>query len=525
MNVIVLPLRRLFHLACCVLFACACVPAVAAQPAPHRPLDARALAPRLYAEGAPPPWLEHGGARARVALGLLRDAPRHGLDPARYGTDALARRLDGIADAVDALAFERDLSTAMLQYLSDLHYGRVASGYQLAAGAGAPFDPVDVLRRALADGGLAQAVDAAAPPIAMVGRVEAMLARYRALAAAHPHWPGLPPPGARLVPGARYAGAAPLRERLRLLGDLAADAAAGPDDDYTPALAAAVRRFQARHGLAEDGVPGPGTLAALAVPPSRRVAQLELTLERLRWLPHPAGGRVVVVDVPAYRLWAFDGRDPAAPPLEMRVIVGAAARTPTPLFIGQMRYLEFNPYWNVPRSIETKEVIPKLARDPGYLARNDMELVAASGQVMAGAGPDGLAALRAGTARVRQRPGPKNALGAIKFALPNPMNIYLHSTSAQALFDRTRRDLSHGCIRVEHPAALAQFVLGDPRRWDADAVAAAMRPGRPLTVPLREPVPVVLFYATALVDRDGRALFAEDIYGLDEQLAQALRAD
>jgi murein L,D-transpeptidase YcbB/YkuD len=227
--------------------------------------------------------------------------------------------------------------------------------------------------------------------------------------------------------------------------------------------------------------------------------------------------------VPAYRLWAFDGRDPAGQPLEMRVIVGAAARTPTPLFIGQMRYLEFNPYWNVPRSIETAEIIPKLARDPGYLARNDMELVSAAGTVLPGAG--GLAALRAGTARVRQRPGPKNALGAVKFAMPNPMNIYLHSTSAQELFARSRRDLSHGCIRVEHPAALAQFVLADPERWSADAVAAALRPGRTVTVMLREAVPVVLFYATALTDRDGRALFADDIYGLDEQLVQALRAD
>ena len=506
----------------CLLFALVSVFA-AAQGAPRGPVDARMLAARLQAGDAPPPtWLGDGGARAREAVRLLRAAPAHGLDPARYDAEGLASRLDAATDDGTALALERDLGAAMLQYLADLHFGRIASGYRLPSDAAAPFDPVEHLREALRTGRLAEAVDTAAPPIPMVRRVEATLARYRTLAAAHPHWADLPPlPARRLAPGARYAGTALVRERLRLFGDLDDDTPAG--DVYTPELAAAVRRFQARHGLAQDGVLGPGTLAALAVPPARRVAQLELTLERLRWLPRPPQGRVVVVNVPAYRLWAFDGRDPAGQLLEMRVIVGAAARTPTPLFIGQMRHLEFNPYWNVPRSIETSEIIPQLARDPGYLARNDMEAVSASGQVLPDAGA--LAALRAGTARVRQRPGPKNALGAVKFAMPNLMNIYLHSTSAQALFARSRRDLSHGCIRVEHPAALAQFVLGDAVRWDADAVAAALRPGRTVTVPLREAVPVVLFYATALTDRDGRALFSEDIYGLDEQLAQALRAD
>jgi murein L,D-transpeptidase YcbB/YkuD len=505
---------------CCLLFALS--PALAAaQDAPRGPIDARVLAARLPAGAAPPPsWLDDGGTRAREAVRLLRDAPAHGLDPARYDADGLAARLDGGMDDVAALTLERDLGTAMLQYLADLHFGRVASGYRLPSDDG--FDPVDHLREALRTGRLGETVDAASPPFPMVRRIEATLARYRALAAANLHWPDLPPlPAQRIEPGMRYAGTALVRERLRLFGDLDAEPPAG--DVYTPDLAAAVRRFQARHGLAEDGVLGAGTLAALAVPPARRVTQLELTLERLRWLPRPPQGRVVVVDVPAYRLWAFDGRDPSGQLLEMRVIVGAAARTPTPLFIGQMRYLEFNPYWNVPRSIEKAEIIPKLARDPGYLARNDMQAVSTAGQVLPDAGA--LAALRAGTARVRQRPGPKNALGAVKFAMPNPMNIYLHSTSAQALFARSRRDLSHGCIRVEDPAALARFVLADPVRWDAGAVAAALRPGRTVTVPLREPVPVVLFYATALTDRDGRALFADDVYGLDEQLVQALRAD
>ena len=227
------------------------------------------------------------------------------------------------------------------------------------------------------------------------------------------------------------------------------------------------------------------------------------------------------MNLPAYRLWAFDSSAAAAAPLEMRIIVGTAAKTPTPLFIGQLRYLEVNPYWNVPRSITLHEILPKLARDSAYLAKNDMELVGAGGRVHLA--PDAaLAALRAGSARIRQRPGARNVLGALKFAMPNPMDIYLHSTSSTELFDRSRRDLSHGCIRVERPIELAQFVLADPQAWNAAAIEAAIRVGKTRTVPLRTPVPVVLFYATAVTERDGRILFAEDIYGRDGPLLEAL---
>jgi murein L,D-transpeptidase YcbB/YkuD len=249
------------------------------------------------------------------------------------------------------------------------------------------------------------------------------------------------------------------------------------------------------------------------------VRQLELTLERLRWLPDVGPGPLIMVDLPAYRLWAFQhaagGADSAEAPLEMRVVVGTAVKTETPLFVGQMRYLEFNPYWNVPRSILDKEFLPKLARNPAWLAQNDMETVPPGASV---------ADLRAGRARVRQRPGPKNSLGAIKFVLPNPMDIYLHSTPARELFERSRRDLSHGCIRVELPAALAQFVLAGQPQWDADAIQAALQPGPTRRVDLARPVPVVIFYATAILDSDGGVRFVADIYGRDATLERELAA-
>jgi murein L,D-transpeptidase YcbB/YkuD len=400
--------------------------------------------------------------------------------------------------------------------------GRVRSEYHTALPDPRlqTFDPVEQLRAALASGRLAAAVDAAEPAMPFYARVKDALARYRELA-------GMPQrtvPAARKVSkGSRYQGAARLHERLVLLGDLPPDAAP-PGGVYTPELAEGVRQFQLRHGLDEDGVLGSATIAALNVPLALRVRQLELTLERLRWLPDFGPGPLIAVNLPAYRLWALRLGDRAdAPPLEMRVIVGTAVKTETPLFIGQMAWLEFNPYWNVPRSIALGEMLPKLVRDPAWLARNDMELVGA-GKPSSAVDKAALAALQAGKLRIRQRPGPHNALGAVKFAMPNPMNIYLHSTPARALFDRNRRDLSHGCIRVEKPVGLAHFVLADQPEWSLDKIEMAMEPAPTRRIELTAPVPVVLFYATAMVDREGRVMFARDIYRRDPALEAALLA-
>ncbi|MDQ1831642.1 L,D-transpeptidase family protein [Massilia scottii] len=482
---------------------------------------------RLYeAQGYRPIWTGGDGRHARQALRLLREAHAHGLDPSAYRLEALSGQLNNPTEH-GAERVDIALSRAVLQLLADLHFGRVAPDISAipAAVQGPAFDPVEQLRHALRHDRVMQLAYDAAPRIPLYWRVRATLAEYRALAQLPGQWlpiPALPHKG-KLIVGQASASIPLVRKRLMLLGDLPDGVATAGDAVYSADLAQAIRRFQSRHGLDENGELGAATLAALAVPPAQRVRQLILTLERLRWLPAMRRGRIVVVNLPAYRLWAFDTAGPGtAEPLEMRVIVGAAARTPTPVFVGQMRYLEFNPYWNVPRSIEQAEIIPKLARDPAYLRNNAMELVSASGQVLQPGQAASLAALRAATARVRQRPGAHNVLGAVKFAMPNPMNIYLHSTSARELFSKERRDLSHGCIRVERPAELAEFVLADPSRWDRERVRAAMQPGPTRAVRLGEAIPVVLFYATAVTDRRGRALFANDIYRRDPKLAQAL---
>ena len=479
-------------------------PAQVSGPYDERGWLDRFYAPRKYA----PAW---NPSTASAALWVLRQAVVQGLDPLDYGADALQRRLR--AGEAGSAGFDVALSAAMLRYLADLRVGRVRSEYhtRLPDARLKQYDPVERLRAGLAGGKLRAAVQAAEPQLQQYAQVKAALATYRKLAGQP--YPALPKPDAKVTPGGAYPAATALFERLVLLGDLPADAPAPAEGIYSEAMQAGVEHFQARHGLSDDGVLGRGTIDALNVTPARRVRQLELTLERLRWLPEFGPGPLILVDLPAYRLWALDKGSTEAP-LEMRVVVGAL-KTETPLFVGQMRYLEFNPYWNVPRSILVNEILPKMARNSAYLAQNEMETVPAGA---------GIADLKAGKARVRQRPGAKNALGAVKFAMPNPMDIYLHSTPAREAFERNRRDLSHGCIRVEHPAALAQYVLARQRQWNADTIQDALQPGPTRHVDLARAIPVVIFYATAIADSDGSPRFAADIYGRDLKLEQMLAA-
>jgi len=484
---------------------------------PSGPYDERGWLDRFYAPRKyAPAW---NPSTAAAALWVLGRATLQGLDPRDYGADTLQRQLRaGGTDPGAGARFDVALTSAMLHYLADLRVGRVRSEYhtRLPDARLRQYDPVERLRAGLAGGKLQAAVKAAEPQLRLYGQVKEALARYRELA--KQPYPALPAPGAKVAPGAAYPAARELFERLQLLGDLPADAAPPQDGIYSESMEEGVQHFQARHGLLDDGVLGRATIDALNVKPAQRVRQLELTLERLRWLPDLGRGPMIMVDLPAYRLWALENgsgeAQGAEAPIEMRVVVGAL-KTETPLFVGQMRYLEFNPYWNVPRSILQNEILPKMARNPKYLAQNDMETVPANASV---------ADLKSGKARVRQRPGPKNALGAIKFAMPNPMDIYLHSTPAREAFQRSRRDLSHGCIRVEHPAALAQFVLARQRQWNADTIQDALQPGPTRHVDLAQPIPVVIFYATAIVDTDGSARFAADIYGRDASLRQTLAA-
>ncbi len=469
-----------------------------------------------------------GPAQARAAIALLADAPSHGLDTADYGVPALKQALAPAAVSSDAAArLDRDLTAAMTRYLDELHRGRVRPaevGARFGADVDRSFDAAAALRSALARQDLPLAVRQAVPALAQYERLRQALLRYRALEP-HAAWqsalPKLPPSG-KVDPGATWLGTPLLALRLAALGDLAA-ADVGSDLRYDGAPVDAVRGFQQRHGLADDGVIGRRTWAALEVSPRQRVRQLELALERLRWTPLLQGPRMVVVNVPEFMLRAYEVQgDRVALRLESPVIVGRALDTRTPLINEPMSRIEFNPYWNVPASIARNELVPRLKREPALWAREGFEFVGA-GVADPVLSPARLDAVLAGRLRVRQRPGPRNALGNIKFVFPNRESIYLHHTPSPQLFGQARRDFSHGCIRVEQPLALALFALEQQPGWDEARVRRALAGGQPSAVALAQPLPVLIAYGTALVKRS-RVYFFEDLYGHDRRLAAALRA-
>lgn len=347
--------------------------------------------------------------------------------------------------------------------------------------------------------------------------LEQALPRYRELAA-RPALTQLPAlPRRSLKQGDSWAGLAALRTLLTALGDLPpADGAQPPAATLDASLVEALQRFQERHGLEADGVLGAATWRALTTPLARRVRQIERTLARWRELPPNPHSRAIFVNIPRFRLYATSGMTGSeADMLRIDVVVGRTMRDlRTPTFTADMTHLIFRPYWEVPRSIAHNEILPAAREDAGYLARNHYELVDAAGRIVA-ATPESLAQIAAGALRVRQQPGPDNALGSVKFMLPNEYNVYLHDTPARALFTRTRRAFSHGCIRVADPFALARFVLQEDAGWTPGRIAAAMQGDRPMQVDLAEPIRVYIVYGTAIAREDGSVLFLEDLYGLE----------
>jgi L,D-transpeptidase YcbB len=481
-------------------------------------------------------WFENGRptAEARQAATLMAAAADHGLDPQDYGSqalaDLLARAQQQALTAAEATAAEQSLTRTFERFLVELHGGRVQAKaveqrYRDASGQG--FDPKQALQRALQQKDLALAVQAAEPAHPQYADLRRTLSLYRRLAAEGGWEQRLPavPKGARGQPkleeGQPWGGVESLARRLRVLGDLGKEPVTGPN--YGGALAEAVRRFQSRHGLSADATLGASTLAALEVSPAARVRQLELALERLRWTPQPRQGRVIEVNLPEFALRAYQVRDGVQQQeLEMKVIVGKAPQHPTPVFDQDLRFVEFSPYWNVPLSIARAETIPRLRKDPDHFADQGFEFVRSDGTVEVGLEDSHLEAVLAGQMRLRQRPGNRNALGSVKFVFPNQDNIYLHHTPSVGLFERDRRDFSHGCIRVEQPRALAEFVLRGMAGWDKARIDAAMDKGSSQTLRLNDPVQVVLAYGTSRV-HGNQIHFYRDIYGLDRVLDRALR--
>jgi len=481
--------------------------------------------------GYAPAWVQ-GAQPVPQALSLIerfKDAWKKGLNPEDYDASRWEERIRALQSSPDGPAvahFDVALSVCTMRYISDLRIGRV-NPLHFDFGLNVQqkkYDLAQFLRdRILTASDLQTVMDDVEPPFAGYRRSELALARYVELARTDDA-EKLPAVAKPIDPGQTYAGVPRLIRFLQLVGDLPPDAAPPADPQvYGGAMVEAVKHFQSRHGLDADGRLGPATIKQLNVPLQDRVLQLQLTLERWRWLPAEFPAPPIIVNIPDFRLRALDEKNNVV--MDMRVVVGKAMRTQTPVFTREMTYVVLRPYWNVPPSILRSEIVSAIQRDRSYIARKNYEVTTHDGKVVTSGeiSDDVLAQLRAGKLAVRQKPGPTNALGLVKLIFPNEFNVYLHSTPSPELFSRSRRDFSHGCIRVEKPAELAAWALRNNPGWTLEKVQQAMQSGQDnVTVNLLKRVPVFIVYGTALAYENGDVHFSDDIYGHDAKLAAAL---
>jgi murein L,D-transpeptidase YcbB/YkuD len=460
---------------------------------------------------------EKGNALIRA----LRDARAEGLEPDDYDLAAIKPRLTPVA-AQTLAELELLLSDAFLRYADHLRSGRfdpkTADPEWFIYPA--PSDSGALLESAANAASLDEVLQHLSPPHRGYVRLRKALAHYRELATKG-GWPTLPD-GPKLAQGDRDRRVAILRERLKSTGDLEKDDSRAKEL-FDANLASAVRRFQRRHGLHEDGVVGAQTRAILNVPVETRIQQILANMERWRWMPRQLEPRYVVVNMAGFELEVIEHEQPV---MSMRVIVGKPYRR-TPVFNSTMTHLVFHPYWNIPPRIAVEDILPKLQKDPGYLGTHNIKVYlkqSAEHQALRVNAHELINATRQRFPyKLRQAPGPQNPLGRVKFLLPNPFDVYLHDTPSKELFNKTIRTFSSGCIRLEKPLDLAQYVLQASPKWNRDTIEAAVKSKTTRSIQIPEPIPVYLMYWTAWVDESGQVQFREDIYERDKRMAEAFK--
>jgi L,D-transpeptidase YcbB len=484
-----------------------------------------------------PLWLgnAHSAKNTADALDLLANAATHGLIQENYDTETLRKKyslaLTSAPTAYRDLAlYDTALSIAVLRFLHDLHYGRVnpqGINFNLLLREKKLTDLPALIRDSLALNTVPQLPLLVEPKLQQYQKLKFALATYRNIAAKLPAFNFIVK--GKLRPGEHHPQLAELSQYLASVGDLPEDSSINTTEKspkYTANIVAGVKKFQLRHGQLADGTIGPSTADAINEPLAQRVKQIELAMERLRWLPELSVGRSIIVNIPAFQLWAIDDIGNTVPNItNMRVVVGKALKNQTPVLMAQMSFIEFMPYWNVPKTILKDEILPKLIRNPGYLSSQNMEVVSSFGNSAkpVSLNSDAIEKLKRGVYRVRQRPGNRNSLGKVKFIFPNKDDVYLHDTPANSLFSKSRRDFSHGCVRVENPKVLAEFALKNQGNWNADTIKKAMRTQAMQHVVLKNPIPVLFFYTTSFVDQNNNLAFYQDIYGHDAVLLEALK--
>ncbi len=485
----------------------------------------RCLATIYHATGDKPLWVNENGptARAATAFSYLRAADTEGLVPADYKAEEIAN-LWSSRNIPDLALLDTLLTYNLLLYAHDVSYGQLesyATNPNILQDTGRQdFDPLITAQTIFAATDLAEYLASLPPGHQHYKSLKIALKTYRELAAAGA-WKTIDS-GKTLRPGENDPRVPAIRIRLHLSGDL--ETIADSDSHYDKALEKAMMRFQRRYGLEADGVIGPQTIAAMNIPAKHLVGQIMVNMTRWRWQAHDLGEKYVLVNVAGYNLKAVE-HDTIV--LDLPVIVGQLENQ-TPIFSDRIQYLDFNPYWNITQSIASKEELPHLQKNSRYLVDRKVRLFSSWD-------PDAveidstrvnwksISSAQMSRYKLRQDPGPLNALGQVKFVFPNRYAIYMHDTPKRDLFSQSKRNFSHGCIRVSDPLALAAFALeGEKAGWTIDKLKGAIDTGRRKVVQLTVPLSVHLTYQTTWVDKDGTIHFNRDVYGRDTELSLAL---
>ncbi len=475
-------------------------------------------------------WIKQGrpDARGVEILEVLKEAGTQGLDPADYFTDRIEQYWN-CTDRADIVRLDILLTMGMLRYVADQREGRIQPRQldpELFANAHSTEVDWDVfIKAALRAPNMKVFMEQQAPPFYQYRALQKQLAQYQTIAAKG-GWPSIPG-GKILKPGMTDPRISILRKRLSIAGFLDTENPADMSStEYDSALVEAVKRLQKRHNLAPDGVIGRQTLAVMNVPVEYRVRQIVINMERYRWLNRDImGERLVAVNIAGFE--AVAGR-PGDFTVSTPVIVGKKYHM-TPVFNDTIKYVVFNPYWNLTPSIARNEILPKLRKNPHYLASKNMRIFKGWGSDAREVNPESIDWNKVSKRdmnryHVRQDPGPDNALGCLKLVFPNKYNVYLHDTPAHGLFKRQQRDFSHGCIRMDRPKGMAAWVLGGKAKgWDVERINEIIATRKRQVVLLDKPVPVYILYRTAYVNPADRDIyFYDDIYGRDRLLINAL---
>ncbi len=474
-------------------------------------------------------WLNPENPQINSALELIASANTSGLDIEAYHLTDLTiwwQQLSSQRDVsyTDLARLDTAISINLIHFLSDLHFGRINSKtLKLNFNSKKQsFVFVPLILKAIQQDTVLKLANLVEPSIPAYRKLKKALLDYKKneLGQSILKLKYI----ASIRPGESSQQIIEIRQQLSLLGS-----STNNNDHsivYDQELVNQIKDFQFHHGLKEDGIIGKNTIKALNIPNSHRIQQIKLALERLRWLPKLQPGPSVMVNIPAYQLWAYhsDKMDDQQA-INMKVIVGKSSdkKRKSPVFTANMNYLVFSPYWNIPRSITVKEILPKLLDNPFYLEEQNMELVSGfhNNELALPLTDESFELLQAGILQLRQRPGKGNALGRVKFIFPNNYNVYLHDTPSRFLFNKSKRDLSHGCIRIEKPTELAHFLLKSKRGWNQNRISKSMYLQSPKRVRLKKAVPVVIYYSTASIVKD-ELIFYDDIYNYDTKLSHVL---